>query len=122
MQIKRFTMLDFIVICILLGCTILFIPFMRSHAPDTVVVYKDNVSIACYPLMDDCSFTIQGAIGPIKICIKNKAVWVDSATCPERICVLTRPISKTSQQIICEPNHIVIEISPTKDTIDGVSR
>jgi len=122
MQIKRFTALDFFVICILTGCIILFIPFMQSHTPDTVVVFKGNESIACYPLIKDCSFIVQGALGPIKICIKNKAVWVDSATCPERICVLTRPISKTSQQIICEPNHIVIEISPSKDTIDGVSR
>ena len=120
--LKRFTMLDLLIIITLAGSAFFFVPFMQSHTPHTVVVYRDNTPIAAYPLAEDCSFTIKGAIGPMKIKIEDKSVWVDSATCPEQICVKTRPISKTSQQIICEPNHIVLEISPAKDTIDGVSR
>jgi hypothetical protein len=114
--------MDFLLVCLLAACTVSFVPFMQSHTPDTVVVYRDNVSIAQYPLTDNYLFTVKGAIGPMKIRIKDKTVSVDLATCPERICMRTRPISKTSQQIICEPNHIVLEISPAKDTIDGVSR
>jgi hypothetical protein len=120
--LKRFTVLDFLIICALAGGAVFFVPFMQSNTPDTVFVYRDNTLIARYPLTNDYSFTVRGALGPMKIRIKDKAVRVDSATCPERICVKTRPISKTAQQIICEPNHIVLEISPAKDTIDGVSR
>lgn len=122
MSMKRFTILDFLIICILTGCTVFFVPFMQSNTPDTVVVYKNNAAIARYPLSENRSFAVKGALGSMIIRIRDKTVRVDSATCPERICVHTRPISRTSQQIICEPNHIVIEISPAKDTIDAVSR
>jgi hypothetical protein len=121
-RIKPFTVADFLLICALSGCAAFFVPFMQSHTPDTVAVYRDNASIARYPLGEDRCFYVQGHYGPMKIRIKDKAVSVDSVTCPERICKRTRPISRTSQQIICEPNHIVVEVSPTKETLDGVSR
>jgi hypothetical protein len=122
MRMKRFTILDFFIIALLMGCTIFFVPLMQSNAPDTMVVYKDNTAIARYPLTENRSFAVRGALGPMKIRIQDKKVWVDSATCAGQICVHTRPITQTSQQIICEPNHIVLEISPLKDTIDGVSK
>ena len=122
MHLRRFTIVDFAIVCALLGCAVCFVPLMQSHEPDTVVAYRDNAAVARYPLSENRSFTIKGAWGPMVIRIQDKTVRVESATCPAQLCVHSRPISETSQQIICEPNHIVLEISPSKDTIDGISR
>jgi hypothetical protein len=95
---------------------------MQSHAPDTVVVYRNAAEIARYPLAENRTFTIRGALGPMEIRIQNKAARVEKATCPEQLCVHSRPITATSQQVICEPNRVVLEISPSKDTLDALSR
>jgi hypothetical protein len=122
MRLRRFAPLDFLILIALLGGGVYFAPYMRSHEPDTVVVYRDNAVAACYPLSENRLFTIKGARGPMVIRVHDKTAAVESSTCPERMCVQTRPIAMTSQQIICEPNHIILEISPSKDTLDAVSR
>jgi hypothetical protein len=120
---KRFGILDAPLILALLLCAAFFLPVLSSHAPATVVVYKDNAAIATYPLTDDCAFSISGARGIMKVKIKHGAVYVDSATCPEQLCVRTKPASQAFQQIICEPNHIVIEITSSKKApVDAVSK
>jgi hypothetical protein len=121
-MIKRFTWLDGTLMAALLGAAALFLPFMQSRQPDTVVVYRDNAVIAWYPLSVNSDFTVRGVVGPMKIRIERGRARVLSATCPEQICVRTRPIGKTSQQVICEPNHVVLEIESKKqDTVDAIT-
>jgi hypothetical protein len=96
---------------------------MQSHEPDTVVVFKDNTLISRYPLSEDQDFIVHGALGPMKIRIERGRVRVLSSTCPQQVCVRTHPIGKTSQQVICEPNHVVLEIeSRQKDSLDAISK
>jgi hypothetical protein len=121
--VKRFTFLDAGLIVALLGGAAFFLPFMQSREPDTIVVYKDNTLIARYPLSADRDFDVRGAFGPMKIRIERGGVRVLSSTCPQQVCVRTQPIKKTSQQVICEPNHVVLEIeSLQKDSLDAISR
>ncbi len=122
-NIKRFTVFDSVLILALFCCAGAYFPFMQSHEPDTVVVFKDNKIIARYPLSQDVEFTINGLIGPMKVGIQRGRVRVLAATCPERLCVRTHPISKTSQQIICEPNHVALEIdSMREDSLDATTK
>jgi len=122
-MIKRFTLLDAAIIAALAAAGVMFLPYMGSRRPDTLVVFRDNTPIARYPLPHDLDFTVQGAFGPMKIRIERGRARVLSATCPEQICVRSRPIGKTSQQVICEPNHVVLEIESTKqDTLDAITR
>jgi hypothetical protein len=122
-KIKRFTVLDALLILLFFCCAGAYFPFMQSHEPDTVVVFKDNKIIARYPLSQEVEFTIHGLIGPIKVAVHNGRVSVLEATCPERLCVRTHPISKTSQQIICEPNHVALEIDSMRgDSLDATTK
>jgi hypothetical protein len=96
---------------------------MKGTAPSTVIVRRDNTLLARYPLSGDLSFQVQGAEGPLSICISNKRVAVIQATCKNQVCVHTGYIEHPHQQIICVPNHIIVEIvsPPAAGTIDAIN-
>jgi len=89
-----------------------------------VVVIRDNRIVADYDLNTDGDYTIKGHEGPLSISIKNGTVSIVKAACRNQICVKTGKISMVSQQIICAPNHIVVEIRAGKgeNAIDGIAR
>jgi len=42
--------------------------------------------------------------------IENGEASIKSATCPDKICVSHRKISKSGETIVCLPNKVVVEI------------
>ncbi len=53
--------------------------------------------------------------------IREGAALMESATCPDQICVRHQPVSKVGQTIVCLPHKIVIKIvAPAKDGPDMV--
>ena len=101
-----------------------FIPVMRASSPSTVIIKRDNSMIAHYPLTAECSLTVNGAEGTLDIRISKGSVEVTHAACRNQICVRTGPIRRPFQQIICAPNHIIVEIasSRVRDTIDAITQ
>lgn len=95
---------------------------MRASTPSIVVVRKDTEVLARYPVERDIIFTVEGKEGPLSIAIAQKGVSVIHATCKNQVCVKSGVVRQPFQQIICAPNHVVIEISssPAADTIDAV--
>jgi hypothetical protein len=81
-----------------------------SVRPDRVVVWRQNTVVAEYPLKNNISFTVNGKNGEVGIEIKNGAANISHATCPKGICKLSSPISAPNAQLICAPNHIMIQI------------
>ena len=115
--------MDAVLLGILFVAAFLFFPIMQCHTPATVVVLRDNSIIARYPLAENRSFTVEGSLGPMEIMIRNNAVSVISSCCLQKTCMHTGSINKTGRQIVCAPNHILIEItSPRKDTIDAITQ
>ena len=108
--LKSFTILDFFIILSCLGGAFLFLPLMESHAPASVAIYRDNQRIARYSLSSPKEITEQGKEGKVTISIHNGGVAVVRADCPKQICVHAGAIRRSGQQIVCAPNHILIEI------------
>jgi len=53
--------------------------------------------------------------------IKNGEIYMESATCPDKLCIHQGKISDSSKKIVCLPNKVVIEA--LKDSsIDSVVR
>jgi hypothetical protein len=121
-KIRRFGLVDAVLIVVLAVTAVAFIPAMRASAPSMVVVRRDNALVARYPVDRDVSFTIEGREGPLSISIEKKGVAVVHATCKNQVCVRTGRIHRPYQQIICAPNHVIIEItsSSAADTIDAI--
>jgi hypothetical protein len=109
-SLKSFTILDLLIILCCLGGSFLFWPLMESHAPACVAIYRDNQRIARYPLSSPKEITLQGKEGRVTISIHDGSVCVVSADCPKQICMRAGAIKRSGQQIVCAPNHILIEL------------
>lgn len=58
----------------------------------------------------------------VHVVIENDKVWVDDASCPDKVCVRTGKINKSGQSIVCLPNKTVVYIEGAEKTdIDDVS-
>jgi hypothetical protein len=121
--IKPFTFFDALIIALLTAAAAVFFPIVNNSRADEIAVVRDNRTIATYTLAPDRMVSIKGAIGPMELEIKNKSIRVVSSTCPKQICLDAGAIRRAGQQIICSPNHILIEIvSLHKDGPDAVTR
>jgi len=58
----------------------------------------------------------------VHIVIEKGNVWVEDASCPDKVCVKTGPISKSGQSIVCLPNKTVVYIEGAEEmNIDDVT-
>jgi hypothetical protein len=110
MNTRIFTFYDLIIIFILIAASLLSIPYLNNNRPSTVIIYKDNNIYAKYPLNKNREITVNGYHGPMNIEILNGRIRIVSSTCQKQICVNYGYINKSFQQLICVPNHILIEI------------
>lgn len=55
------------------------------------------------------------------IVAEDGAIWVESADCPDQICVRHGPISHGPTPIVCLPNHLIIEIVEGGSDIDAAA-
>ena len=112
-----------LIVCLLAG-SVAFWPFLQSHGPSTVVVFRDDRCVEqVYPLATDKTFSIRGKEGPMTLSIRDNSVRVTESSCPLGICVQTGAIRSRGQQIVCAPNHVLVELETSaKSGIDGVTQ
>ncbi|NLL14930.1 MAG: hypothetical protein GX267_16120 [Fibrobacter sp.] len=121
--LHRFSWCDVVIISIILIGIFLTIPAIRSLSPQTVLVFEDNRIIAEYPVDQNRIFDVKGKIGIMKVKVQNRSVSVCSSPCPHQLCIRQGHISKTTSQIVCIPNHILITIDAKKgDMLDAIAR
>lgn len=122
---KTFTVVDlFLIIAAVCGACG-SIPFLYTLQPATVAVYRDNTLYGEYPLDQHRELTIAGHEGPVTIVIADGSVRVKQSTCRKQICVKSGAVNKPFQQLVCAPNHILIELRSqreSKDTPDAVAQ
>ncbi len=118
-----FRPLDALIIAGCLAAALLSLPALKTVSPATVAVYRDNVKIAEYPLAVARTVSVAGKIGTLTFSIDDRSVRVVKADCPEQICVRTGRIRRGGQQIICAPNHLLIElVAPSRKAVDAVTQ
>lgn len=90
----------------------IFYLYQRQNTHEAVaVVTVDGKEYGRYPLSKSVTEKIQlpdGDYNMLEICAGKADVT--KASCPDRICVNHRPISKNGQTIVCLPNELVVEI------------
>ena len=62
-------------------------------------------------LNDNITKKIETKYGTNVVSVKDKAVFVSNADCPDKICVKHREISRVGETIVCLPHKLVVEIS-----------
>lgn len=89
----------------------------KSAEGGMAIVTIDGEEHGRYPLSKDILEKIELADGSYNIFeIKDGMVDITEASCPDKICVEHRKISKTNQSIVCLPNKVIISIENGAET------
>lgn len=67
---------------------------------------------------------VQGNMGPIRLVYGGEGVRVQSAACPNQICVHQGWVHRAGARLICLPSHVVIALdggSSQSEGMDGVT-
>jgi hypothetical protein len=110
-RIRAFGLLDTLILVVLGLCAIGSVSLLQIAAGAECVVYRDDTVVARYPLAENRVVTVEGAVGKVTLEVSDGAVRVAHSSCPRRICVASGAIRQPGSQLICVPNHIVIEIA-----------
>ena len=107
--IKKGDILIF-VFALALSC-IFFIIHILAPSGGSVMI-SSNGEKNVYPLNKDMEISLvnDDNKGRNKVIIKDGFVYMESADCPDLICVKHKPVSKNGECIICLPNQVYVEI------------
>lgn len=108
---------DIILIAVILVIAAIGIVVFMLTSKDgaKAVVTVDGNVVAEYDLNTDTEEIIYSQNGCYnKIVIKNGKASVESASCPDLICVGHREISKQGETIVCLPNKLVVSIQSSQ--------
>ena len=86
-----------------------------------VEVAINGEAYGVYSLNDEIEvdiFSGEGNAQVNRMIISGGKVYVENASCPDKICVNHRPIYRDGESIVCLPNGVVIEVS-VSDTSDS---
>ena len=77
---------------------------------DHLIIRIDGKVYGRYPLEKDQEIRIQTEYGSNMICVKDGAVYMKEADCPDRYCVRQGKIHREEQTIVCLPHKLIVEI------------
>ncbi|MGI6269797.1 MAG: NusG domain II-containing protein [Candidatus Howiella sp.] len=104
---------------ILLFCAVGLLLYRRTGTPGrTVRVEADGRLYGRWSLSEDAEIDIGGHN---LLRIEGGEVVMQSADCPDGLCVAQPPISAAGQSIVCLPNRVVatVEGKPETDAVAG---
>lgn len=76
----------------------------------SVAVYIDGKKTETYHLEDDGVYQIQTEGGINSFHIENGVVWMESADCPDGLCIRMGKIEREGETIVCLPHKVVLQI------------
>lgn len=87
------------------------------------VVEVDGQEEGRYPLDQDTSVEIQLEDGSYnRLEIKDGRADITEASCPDKICVDHRSVSRRGESLVCLPNKVVVEIVNGQEAeVDGMT-
>lgn len=82
----------------------------REEGAQVLITWNDQVQ-GTYPLNEDQSLVFEDENGQRNVVtIRDGAVLMEEASCPDQICVRHAPTDQTADPIVCLPNRLVVEV------------
>lgn len=106
----------FLVLAVLAAAALLFAgrKLFFSSSPAAVTVSVDGTELMTLDLNQDGEQIIESPGGGTnRLVIKDGAVHMEEASCPDKVCIKQGTISKTGQSIVCLPNRVIVTITGT---------
>ena len=104
---------DILLVAVILILTAIVFAIFKSNLKDGafVKVSIDGKASYSYNLSEDITVPIITGSNKNVLVIKNGEAYIEAATCPDKICVAHRKISKNGETIVCLPHRVVVEIT-----------
>ena len=97
----------------------LFLHLTKDEGVGSVVVKVDGELFGTYDIKSDLEIDINNSN---TLVIEDKKVYMKDATCPDKLCIKQKEISRDGESIICLPNKVIVTIeSDSKSDIDAVA-
>lgn len=97
--------------CLILVAAILYPLLNRSGREGSVAVIEiDGEEYTRVDLSQDTLFTVPTPTGTNTIRVSDHEISVDSADCPDKICVNHAAIHQSGEIIVCLPHKLVITV------------
>ena len=103
---------DIVLLLVLVAAALILWPLL-SHSKEQgnyALVELDGAEYTRLDLNEDTTLTVATDRGTNTIVVRNHEVSVESADCPDKICVNHSSISLTDEVIVCLPHKLVITI------------
>ena len=102
---------DFLVIgsLLLLSLVLLLVLRVGKKAGNEVIVRVDGQEQGKYSLSTSGRYELNG--GTNILCIEDGKAYMESADCPDKVCIHRGKISKAGETIICLPNRLTVTVS-----------
>ncbi len=101
-------------------CLLAIILSNTPYSGETVQITVDGIIYRKVDLSRDESFLIKTENGTNTISVKDGKIYMESADCPDKLCVRHGPLNNKYDSIVCLPNRVVIEYIEDSD-IDAVA-
>ena len=86
-----------------------------------VVVRVSGDTVAEFSQNRDAVYRIEGANGAENtLVIEDGQVWLEDASCPDRLCVRQGCIRHAGESILCLPNEVAVQIEGEADGSAGL--
>ena len=115
---------DIALIAAIVAVNVLILIYGAFHTADKgkkiAYVYSDNRLVGEYTLTEDyeTEFKVEVDSGYNIVHIQDGSVWIQDATCPDKVCLHQGKISKDGEIIVCLPNRLMIQIEDNSETED----
>jgi len=123
MKLKKADIILAIGILIVVFISYMFIFFTKEDG-EVVVISVDNKEYARCPLSENKRINVKSENGENIVVIDNGSCYVESASCPDKICVKHSKIKYHNDVIACVPNKVIVEIKSDKDNkkVDTIAK
>ncbi len=109
-------------VLLLAGAAFLCLHFFAAGGAEAVVEQNGTV-LATLSLSEDAVYEVKnGNTLTNTVEVKDGAVCVTYADCPDKICQKHRPIKRSGESIVCLPNKVIVTVRGGKTQVDGVAR
>ena len=94
---------------------------LRPKQSGRVGIYRDGKLIEAVDLTKDRTIPLDGAAGGATAAVQDGEIYMESADCPDQVCVEHGPLKPGGTPIICLPNHLSIQWLERNTAVDAVT-
>ena len=94
---------------------LLAILWLRPKQSGLVGIYRDGKLIETVDLQTDRVIVLDGAAGGCTARVQDGKIYMETASCPDQVCVKHGALREGGTPIVCLPNRITIDWLETAD-------